>query len=124
VSRYLSFEEVVEINADVVKKFGGVHALRDAGALHAAVARPQIGYYADAVEEAAALFESLLQNHPFLDGNKRVGITATAVFLRLNGFELVFDDKQAYQWLVGLLEAGQLNKVNVESWLRQHVQRT
>lgn len=124
MSRYLSFEEVVEINADVVKKFGGVHALRDAGALHAAVARPQIGYYADAVEEAAALFESLLQNHPFLDGNKRVGITATAVFLRLNGFELVFDDKQAYQWLVGLLEAGQLNKVNVESWLRQHVQRT
>ena len=87
MSRYLSFEEVVEINANVVKKFGGVHALRDAGALHAAVARPQSGYYADVVEEAAALFESLLQNHLFLDGNKRVGFTATAVFLRLNGFE-------------------------------------
>ncbi|MGH9632317.1 MAG: type II toxin-antitoxin system death-on-curing family toxin [Bryobacteraceae bacterium] len=71
MSRYLSFDEVLEINAEMVRQFGGAYGLRDAGALHAAVARPQSGYYADVIEEAAALFESLSQNHPFVDVNKR-----------------------------------------------------
>lgn len=69
MSRYLTVAEVVEINAEMVRKFGGTHALRDAGLLQSAVARPQSGYYADVFEEAAALFESLSQNHPFVDGN-------------------------------------------------------
>ena len=123
MSRYLSLEEILEINAEMTKKFGGVHGLRDHGALHAAVARPQTGYYGDVVEEAAALFESLLQNHPFIDGNKRTAFTATSVFLLLNGHHLVFDDSEAYQWLIGLFETGRLTKVNLESWLRQHIQR-
>ena len=66
-------DEVIEINAEVVRKFGGIHGLRDSGALHSALGRLESGYYADAIEEAAALFESLSQNHPFLDGNKRNG---------------------------------------------------
>jgi len=85
VSRYLSVSEVIEINAEMVSKFGGIHGLRDSGALQSAVGRLDSGYYADAIEEAAALFESLSQNHPFLDGNKRTAITATGVFLLLNG---------------------------------------
>jgi death-on-curing protein len=68
VTRYLSVAEVVAINAEVVRKFGGTHAIRDAGLLDSAVARPQSGYYAHVFEEAAALFESLSQNHPFVDG--------------------------------------------------------
>jgi death-on-curing protein len=52
----------------MVSKFGGIHGLRDSGALQSAVGRLESGYYADAIEEAAALFESLSQNHPFLDG--------------------------------------------------------
>jgi death on curing protein len=121
VSRYLTFAEIVEINAEMVKQFGGIHGLRDAGALHAAVARPQNGYYMDSIEEAAALFESLAQNHPFLDGNKRTAITATGVFLLLNNMKLGFHDLEAYQWLIGLYETGRVNKVAIESWLRQHV---
>lgn len=59
MTRYLTAPEVVAINAEVVRKFGGTHAVRDGGLLESAVARPQSGYYADVFEEAAALFESL-----------------------------------------------------------------
>jgi death-on-curing protein len=121
VSRYLSVAEVIEINAQVTAKFGGLHAVRDANALHAAVGRPQVGYYRDAVEEAAALFESLSQNHPFIDGNKRTAITAAGVALMLNGYELVFDDAEAYEWLSGLYERCQVSKTEVESWFRLHL---
>ena len=121
MTRYLSVNEVIEINAETVRKFGGIHGLRDAGALEAAVGRPQSGYYSDLLEEAAALFESLSQNHPFLDGNKRTSITAAAVFLMMNGCKLVFDDIEAYQWLMGLYESGNVTKNAIENWLRRHV---
>jgi death on curing protein len=90
--------------------------------LHSAVGRLESGYYADAIEEAA-LFESLSQNHPFLDGNKRTAITATGVFLLLNGYRLVFEDLEAYNWLIGLYESGRVNKSMIEPWLRQHAQQ-
>jgi death on curing protein len=122
VSRYLSADEVVEINAEMVSKFGGIHGLRDPSALQSAVARPQSGYYADVIEAAAALFESLSQNHPFLDGNKRTAITATAVFLLLNGYRLSFSDLETYEWLIGLYEAGRVRKNVIESWLRAHTE--
>ena len=116
MSRYLVVNEVLEINAEVVRKFGGIHGLRDSGALQSAVGRLESGYYADTIEEASALFESLSQNHPFLDGNKRTAITATGVFLLLNGYRLLFDDLEGYNWLMGLYESGRVS----EPWLRQH----
>lgn len=120
MSRYLSVAEVVEMNAELVRKFGGSHGVRDAGLLESAVARPQSGYYADVFEEAAALFESLSQNHPFVDGNKRTAITATGVFLLLNGYKLVFNDLEAYDWLIDLYKRGRISKTNIELWLREH----
>lgn len=120
MSRYLSFDEIVEINTEMVHRFGGTRGLRDSGALQAAVGRPQSGYYSDVIEEAAALFESLSQNHPFLDGNKRTAITAVGVFLLMNGYKLYFSDLEAYQWLIGLYEAGNVKKTAIELWLRQH----
>jgi len=120
VSRYLTVAEVVEINKDLVRKFGGTHAIRDNALLESAVARPQSGYYADLIEEAAALFESLSQNHPFVDGNKRTAITATGVFLLLNGLKLQFDDLEAYNWLMGLYETGRVTKAILDPWLREH----
>jgi len=122
VSRYLSVSEVIEINAEMVSKFGGIHGLRDSGALQSAVGRLESGYYADAIEEAV-LFESLSQNHPFLDGNKRTAITATGVFLLLNGYRLLFDDLEAYKWLIGLYETGRMSKATIEPWLRQHAEK-
>ena len=111
------------INAAVIEKFGGISGLRDRRVLEAAIARPQIGYYSDLMAEAAALFESLLQNHPFLDGNKRTAVTATSVFLVLNGYQLVFKDDEMYEWLIQLLQTGRVNKANLEDWLRQHAKR-
>lgn len=123
MSRYLSAAEIIEINAEMVRKFGGIHGLRDENALQSALGRLESGYYADAIEEAAALFESLSQNHPFLDGNKRTAVTATGVFLLLNGYRLQFDDMEAYRWLIGLYESGGVGKSAIEGWLRQHAKQ-
>lgn len=84
------------------------------------LARPQSGYYTDIIQEAAALWESLSQNHPFLYGNKRVAVTVTAAFLKVNGYHLVFDDDEVFAFLVGLYETGTLRFQELDSWLRQH----
>jgi len=65
------------MHADQVERYGGSHGVRDQGLLEAALYRPQTGYYADLIEEAAALWESLAQNHPFIDGDKRTAFAAT-----------------------------------------------
>jgi len=69
----------------LINKFGGSSGIRDQGALEAALLRPQSGYYPDLIAEAAALFESLAVNHPFVDGNKRIAFAAMDTFLRING---------------------------------------
>jgi death-on-curing protein len=122
VTRYLSVEDILTIHAELLARFGGISGVRDANGLSSAVGRPQSGYYADVIEEAAALFESLSQNHPFVDGNKRTAVAATAVFLRINGYKLLFDDLQAYEWLISLYETGRMKKSVLEEWLRSHAQ--
>jgi death-on-curing protein len=102
--------------------FGGTQGVRDRGALEAALARPQGGYYKDVIEQAAALLESLSQDHPFIDGNKRTAIAVTAAFLRINGWRLEFDDPQAYRFLLQLYERNQFRFELLEPWLRQHTQ--
>lgn len=97
--------------------------IRDRGALEAALARPQTGYYEDIIQEAAALWESLSQNHPFVDGNKRVAITITAAFLRVNGYKLKFDDREAYEVLIQLYESGRFRFEELEAWLRGHASK-
>ena len=117
---YLSVQNLIQINLEMVEEWGGLVGTRDRGALEAAAARPQTGYYSDVIEEAAALCESLLQNHPFVDGNKRTAITATGVFLRLNNYELVFVDREMYDWLMKLYETGGVTKMVIDAWLRIH----
>jgi death-on-curing protein len=107
-------------HARLIAKFGGAEGLRDRGALESALARPQSGYYTDLIQEAAALWESLSQNHPFVDGNKRVAVTLTAAFLRVNGYVLEFDDRGAYSFLLGLYESGTFRFEALETWLRRH----
>src|SRR5713101_4500963 len=92
---YLTVAEVLAMHADLIERYGGTQGVRDQGLLEAALYRPQTGYYADLIEEAAALWESLSQNHPFVDGNKRVAVTVTPAFLRVNGYRLEFDDLEA-----------------------------
>jgi death on curing protein len=85
VTSYPAVDEVIAVHSRLIAKFGGSPGIRDRGALESALARPRTGYYDDIIQEAAALWESLSQNHPFVDGNKRVAVTVTAAFLKLNG---------------------------------------
>ena len=104
MTSYPGVDEVIVVHARLIAKFGGSLGLRDRGALEAALARPQSGYYQDLIQEAAALWESLSQNHPFVDGNKRVAVTVTAAFLKVNGYKLEFDDLDACSFLIDLYE--------------------
>ena len=100
--------------------FGGPAGVRDLGLLESALYRPQTGYYADLAEMAAALFESLLMNHPFVDGNKRVAFFATDVFLRINGWRMRVKPRAAHSFLVGLLERGECDHARLLKWIRKH----
>lgn len=120
---FLTVDEVLAIHAELIRQFGGPEGLRDPGLLESALFRPRTGYYADLAEMAAALFESLLMNHPFLDGNKRVAFFATDVFLRLNGFRFRVDADEAHQFLIGLLEGRQCDYAHLLPWIRRVVGR-
>jgi death on curing protein len=120
VTFYPSLADVLAAHARLLELFGGAGGVRDRAALEAALARPQSGHYRDAIEQAAALLESLSQNHPFVDGNKRTAIAVAAAFLRVNGYRLEFDDLETFAFLMQLYESGQFSFERVEPWLRQH----
>ena len=107
----------------MIAEFGGPSGVRDLGLLESALYRPRSGYYDDLMAMAAAMFDSLLMNHPFLDGNKRVAFFATDVFLRINGCYLDVKAEAAHAHLVGLLEKGQADKDHLERWLRKFVKQ-
>jgi death-on-curing protein len=114
---YLTVAEVIAIHHHQIEEYGGIHGLRDQGALEAAVFRPQTGYYSDLSEEAAALFESLVNSHAFLDGNKRVGFAAMHTFLLLNGFDPDVSSGAAYEFMVKTMEAGKFHFALLHEWI-------
>jgi death-on-curing protein len=118
---YLTVAEVLAMHADQIERYGGSHGIRDQGMLEAALFRPQTGYYADLVEESAALWESLAQNHAFIDGNKRTAFAATFTFLAINGARLTADAEETYAFVAALYEANQFSFDQLIPWLRDHV---
>jgi death-on-curing protein len=88
--------------------------------LEAALYRPQTGYYTDLIEEGAALWESLAQNHPFVDGNKRTAFAATYTFLAINGAQITADAQETYAFVIGLHVSNQFNFERLTQWLRSH----
>jgi death-on-curing protein len=113
--------EVLAIHADQIETYGGTHGIRDKGLLEAALFRPQTGYYSDPIEEAAALWESLSQNHPFLDGNKRTAFAATYTFLAMNGMRITANAKEIEAFLVNLYRTNQFSFDTLVAWLRIHI---
>jgi death on curing protein len=121
---YLTTEQVLFILARLISETGGVHGVRDLGLLLSAVARPQATFdgeelYPDLFLKAAALLESLVGNHAFVNGNKRAAITSTGLFLRINGYRLTADNQpletfvlQCAQRLVSLEQ--------MAVWLKRH----
>ena len=113
--RFIALEKVLEMHRGVIETFGGSHGVRDRGSLESAILRPQMGYYDGLIEEAAALMESLSQNHPFIDGNKRVAFYATDAFLRLNGYYIDCDNEAA---TLSLWDCTQQVRSGSSTWFR------
>ncbi len=124
MSDYLTLAEVLAIHADQIERYGGSPEIRDFGLLEAALFRPQSGYYSSLIEEAAALWESLAQNHPFVDGNKRTAFAAMHVFLAINGAQLTADNQEIYAFIAELYKSNQFDFQSLVSWLRRHVKTT
>jgi len=117
---YLLLEDVLAFHDDQLARYGGAGGIRDMGQLQAALFRPQTGYYTDLIEEAAALWESLSQNHPFVDGNKRTAFAVTDTFLLINGLEISAGPNETWTFLINLYETGTMNFDNIQAWLREN----
>ena len=114
-------DEVLEMHEALIDTFGGAHGVRDLGALDSAILRPQMGYYNSLIEEAAALMESLFNNHPFIDGNKRVAFFVTDDFLRMNGQHIDCDSQDAHSFFMELYESNSFRFANSVPWLEENV---
>jgi death-on-curing protein len=104
MTEYVTTADALFFHKQLIERYGGAPGVRDVGALESGLQRPQTGYYDTIIEEAAALLESLVQNHPFVDGNKRVAFAVVDVFLRINGYSIVAPSKGIYRQLMGLFE--------------------
>jgi death-on-curing protein len=123
---YLTVNEVLLLHARLIQRTGGSRGLRDIGLLESAVARPQATFagadlYPDLWSKAAALMHSLVLNHPFIDGNKRVALTAASVFLDLNGYQVNATNQEAVDFVLSVI-AGELDLEAMAAWLKTHSQ--
>lgn len=125
--RYLNFEEVLQLHRLALEQSGGLTGVRDLGGLDSALAQPRMAFggqelYPSLAEKAAALGFSLVCNHPFLDGNKRVGHAAMETFLVLNGWELKADVDEQEQVILRLA-AGSLKREEFTDWVQSQLQQ-
>ena len=123
--RYLSLQEVISLHSLLIAQSGGSSGLRDQGALESAVAQPEASFggkelYPNLASKAAALGHSLIQNHPFVDGNKRVGHAAMEVFLLLNGHESEASVDEQETITIGVA-SGNVSRAVLSEWISKHI---
>ncbi len=123
--RYLTLNEVLDLYYRILEQSGGSVGIRDLGALESALAQPRMTFdkeelHPTVVEKAAALGYSLINNHPFVDGNKRIGHAAMEVFLILNEYEIEAGVDEQEQIILSVA-AGQIKREELQEWLRWHV---
>lgn len=124
---FLTLEEITEIHADQIARYGGSQGIRDANLLQSAVAMPESGFgehylHTDLFEMAAAYLFHLIQNHPFVDGNKRVGAASALVFLELNRVEVKITNDALVETVLAVAQ-GKTGKAGVAEFLRKHVKK-
>lgn len=120
---YPTVAETIETQRLLVEEFGGIHGIRDLGLLESAVLRPQNGYYTNLIDEAAALMESLANNHAILDGNKRTSFVMTDVLLRLNGYCLSVAHLEAHKFMTEAMEKNAFRFPMIREWIASVVKR-
>ncbi|MBM2804946.1 MAG: hypothetical protein HW419_2839 [Deltaproteobacteria bacterium] len=123
--RYLTLSEVLELHRRIIQRSGGSLGIRDLNAIESALAQPRMTFggedlYATIVEKASAVGFSLIQNHPFIDGNKRIGHAAMETFLVLNGFEISATVNEQEQIILSVA-SGTMERAEFLDWLRIHV---
>ena len=123
--RYLTLTQVLDLYRTLLKETGGALGIRDLDGLKSALAQPRMTFagdelYPSVAEKAAALGFSLVMNHPFIDGNKRLGHAAMETFLMLNGYEInaSVDDQES---TLLKLAAGELERDQFVNWVREHI---
>ena len=121
ITLYPTLSETLELHARLLERFGGKSGVRDLGLLESALMRPQTGYYSSLSLEAAALLQSLSQNHAFIDGNKRIAFATTAIFLRMNGFRLVVDPDNGESFLIDRVIKAKAQLDEISQWLERHI---
>lgn len=127
IIHYLSEAEVISINLRMVSKYGGLHGVKDLNMLSLAVGRPQmsVGFqdaYKTVFDKAAAIFDSIIRNHPFLDGNKRTSLFSAVLFLKYNGWEVIFKRKEAVKF-TRKVHDNRLSIEEISDWLKKHSEK-
>jgi len=122
--RYLTAEQVLFIHARLIDETGGLHGVRDLGMVQSTIARPQATFdgadlYPDIFSKAAALMDSLVNNHPFVDGNKRTGIAATGLFLRFSGIHLTATNPELAAFTLAVAQS-KMSLESITAWLQSH----
>lgn len=123
--RYLTVGEILELYNRVMEQSGGSVGILDLGSLESAVAQPRMTFndeelYPTIVDKASSLGYSIIQNHPFVDGNKRAGHAALETFLMLNGYEIYASEDEQVEIVLGVA-SGELDRSTFTEWLRNHI---
>ena len=116
---YPSLAEVLALHHRLIERFGGAHGVRDLGLLQSALVRPRSGYYATLSLQAAAMLESIVLHHPFVDGNKRVSFAIAAIFLRMNGYHLSVSPNAAESFIVTKVIVDKADLRSIAAWLEE-----
>ena len=121
MTEYVTTADALFFHKHLIERYGGAVGIRDVGALESALHRPRTGYYDSLLHEAAALLESLVQNHPFVDGNKRIAFAVVDVFLRINGHTITADSISIYRRMIDLIETRTFDMEHLVPWLEKIV---
>lgn len=121
---FFTFEQVVKLHSSLIAQTGGMDGLRDENLLDSALKTPFQTFsggelYPSVFDKAAQLCYSLIENHPFLDGNKRIGVHLTLLFLKLNGVELEYSQQELVNFGLGIA-SGTVAKDEIKDWLKNH----
>ena len=124
-TEFLTLDDVLELHEAMINVIGGKYGVKDDKMLDSALAQPQMAFggadfYPTAAEKAAALAFSLIQNHPFHDGNKRTGHAAMELFLDLNGYDFV-DDLDEQERVILAVAKSEMGREEFTGWVKAHV---
>lgn len=122
--KYLYPKQLIYLAEQIIQQSGGTLGLRDEGLLESAVYRPQATFggqdlYPDIFSKAGALGHSIIKNHPFVDGNKRIGFEAMRLMLRLNDYDVVASIKRKFDFVIEIA-IGKIDEQEISNWLKKY----